>query len=368
MIRVASDHHLVRPDPTADGTTCIDVPATGAFVVVMRDDTLYCVRRMSHPPARGGSLSPSGSELAIAEIYRAFQRDMRNALRNVLPHPGGLLFHLVDARCLELAVRRRVPRGPLVSLDPLIERAVWPLRVSRGFLLGGRKQVGLVPRPGAAPICEQIASLPGDPAGQGYTLIEDDMATGGTVTDVIRLLQTAGRRVRCVIPGIRLGDSTRSGILGATVNPVLQYRATGNGRGTPTMELIDPRNFLFGLSGLVVRLPDGTWGRAPYWLPFVRTSERLGSPAESDRDFAILMLEANVRFFARVDQLMRRTVRVADLQPDVRRLLLSLEMTEPSAPVRSVLRELMTRMDGWCGLITGLEERSMGTPAGSAPL
>ncbi len=368
MIHVASDHHVVRPDPTADVTTCIDIPATGALVVVMRDDTLHCVRKMSHPLTEGGSLSSGDPDLAIAEIYRAFQRDVRNALRSVIPHPGGVLFHLVDAHRLELAVRHRVPCGPLVSLDPLVERAVWPLRVSRGFLLGGRRQVGLVPRPGAAPIHEQIASLPGDSAGQGYTLIEDDMATGGTVTDVIRLFQAAGRRVRCVIPGIRLGDSTRSGILGATVDPVLQYRAPRSGRGAPTMELIDPRNFLFGLSGLVVLLPDGTWGRAPYWLPFVRTSERLGSPAESDRDFAVLMLEANVRFFARVDQFTRCTVRVADLQPDVRRLLVSLGMTEPNASVRAVLRELMTRMDSWTDLITGIEERSASAPAGSAPL
>ncbi|MFF4924761.1 hypothetical protein ACFY4B_29575 [Kitasatospora sp. NPDC001261] len=363
---VHPDHHLVIPDPGSDVTTRIEAPATGAFTIVMRDDTSYCVRTLGRAPAGGGTVSPGGSAPAVAEAYRAFQRDLRDALRTVVPRPGGLRFHLVDAHRLELAVRRRVTGGPPVSLDPLLDRAVRPLRVSRGFLLGGRRQVGLVPRPGAAPIRDQIASLPPDPAGRGYTLIEDDIATGGTVAAVIRLFQDAGRRVRHVIPGIRLGGSAHSPILGAAVDPVLHYRTAATGPDGPALELLDPRNFLLGLSGLVVRLPDGTWGRTPYWLPFVRTSARLGSPAGADREFAVLMLEANARFFARVYQLLRRTLRVADLHPDARRPLLSLGMAEPGEPVRSVLRKLQAGMESWSELIAEVEDRGTDVPAGSA--
>ncbi|MFI2609389.1 hypothetical protein [Kitasatospora sp. NPDC018619] len=374
MIRGLSDHQVVRPDPAAAGPTYLDAPAAGASLVVMRDDTAYCVRSLSRTPAGRGTVPPGGCGPALAEAYRAFQRDLRNALRTVLPPRGGLRFHLVDAHRLELAVRRRATGGgPLLCLDPLLERAVWPLRVSRGFLLGGRRQVGLVPRPGAAPIGEQIASLPGDPTGRGYTLVEDDIATGGTVAEVVRLLRDAGRPVRQVVPGIRLGGSAPSEVLGARIDPVLQYRTAGTGPDAPAPELVDPRNFLFGLSGLVVRLPDGTWGRAPYWLPFVRTSARLGSPAGADREFAVLLLAANLRFFARVDRLVRRPHRVADLQADVRRLLLSLEVAEPAEPVRSVLRKLTAGLDGWSGLIadveergTDVEERGTDAPAGSA--
>ncbi|MFE7588982.1 hypothetical protein ACFU6K_06240 [Kitasatospora sp. NPDC057512] len=363
---IGTDHLVVRPDPSAAATACVEAPATGAFTIVMRDDTSYCVRTLGRAPAGCGTVSPGGSAPAVAEAYRAFQRDLRDALRTVVPRPGGVLFHLVDAHRLELAVRRRVTGGPPVSLDPLLDRAVRPLRVSRGFLLGGRRQVGLVPRPGAAPIHDQIASLPPDTAGRGYTLIEDDIATGGTVAAVIRLFQDAGRRVRHVIPGIRLGGSPRSPILGASVDPVLHYRTAATGPDAPALDLLDPRNFLLGLSGLVVRLPDGTWGRTPYWLPFVSTSARLGGPAGADREFAALMLEANARFFARVDHLLRRTLRVADLRPDVRRPLLSLGMAEPAESVRSVLRELQAGMDSWSELIAEVEERGTDVPAGSA--
>jgi hypothetical protein len=362
----AADHDVVRPDPAADAPIRVDVPAAGAFALVMRDDTSACVRELDRRLTRWSAVSPGGLEPALAESYRSFQRDTRNALRGVARRPGGLVFHLVDARRLELAVRRRAGTGPLISLDPLVERAVYPLRVSRGFLLGGRAPVGLVPRPGAASIARQLAAMPGDTDAAGCTLIEDDVATGGTVAGVIRLLQDAGKRVRRVVPGIRLDESAQTGILGAAVDPVLQYRTVGAAWGERAVGLADPRNFLLGLSGLVVRLPDGTWGRAPYWLPFVRTSARVAIPADCDKEFAFRMVEANLRFFVRAERLARRTVRVADLHPAVRQVLVSLDMAQPLEPVCSVLQRLMTGMDRWIERIAELEEHDMDALAGSA--
>jgi hypothetical protein len=358
VITRAADHYVVRPDPAPCAPTYIDVPIGGAPVLIMRDDTAQLVEELGGRLARRSAMPPGALAPALAESYRGFQRDMRNAFRCVVRRPGHLAFHVIDARRLELAVRSRAGSGPLISLDPLVERAARPFRVSRGFLLGGRRQIGLVPRPGADPIGGQITSMLGYAAGKACTLIEDDICTGRTITRVIRLLRAAGIPVRRVVPGIRLEAAAEPGALEAGIESVLCYRTVPDTWGESAMELTDPRNYLFGLSGLVVRLPDGSWGRAPYWLPFVRTSARvgIGVPADAEKEFAFLMLEANLRFFARAERLVRRTIQVADLDPAVRQLVLSLEIAGPLESVRSVLDKLMTEMDHWIELIAQLED------------
>jgi hypothetical protein len=366
-ITQAADHLVVRPDPSADAPIRIDVPVSGPCVVVMRDDTAHFVTEFGRRLMRWNAAPPGGSVAALADGYREFQRDIRDAYRSVLrpQRRGGVRFHLVDAHRLESAVRRRAGSGPLISLDPLVERAVRPLHVSRGFPLGGRTPFGLVLRPGAAPIGRQLDSLRAYAGAKGCTLIEDDVCTGRTIASVISLLRAAGIPVRRVVPGIRLDGVEQARILGATIEPVLQYRTVGGTPGKSAVELTDPRNYLFGLSGLVVRLPDGSWGRAPYWLPFVETSARVGILTGADREFALRMLEANLRFFARAERLARRTVRVTDLHPSARQLVLSLGIAEPRKPVRSVLESIAAEMDRWIELIAGLEH-STRAPARSA--
>ncbi|OKJ99767.1 hypothetical protein AMK26_27630 [Streptomyces sp. CB03234] len=359
MRAVVSDLRVVQPDPTLDAPTYVDVPAAGAFVLIMRDDTAYCVEQLCRRLSGRSAVPPSELSTALTESYRAFQDDLRGAFRDTAYGPRGIAFHVVDAHQLERSVRRWVGGGPVISLDPLVERAARPLRVSRGFLLGGRKALGLVPRPDADPIGRQITTLLKDPPEHGYTLVEDDVSTGATLAGVIRLLQEAGVRVRRAIPGIRLAGTAPTGILGVAVDPVLQYRAVGGAAAAErVMELTDPRNFLLGASGLVVRLPDRTWGRAPYWLPFVSTTARVGLAAAYEKEFALSMLEANRRFFARAGQVLGRTVRVADLHPATRRLLVSLGMASLSRPVCSLLEGLGVRMDRWIDVVAESGDRS----------
>ncbi|ORT58458.1 hypothetical protein [Streptomyces sp. CB03238] len=363
MRGVVSDLRVVQPDPTLDAPTYVDVPAAGAFVLIMRDDTAYCVEQLCRRLSGRSAVPPGELSAALTESYRAFQDDLRGAFRDTAYGPRGIAFHVVDGHQLERSVRRWVGGGPVISLDPLVERAARPLRVSRGFLLGGRKALGLVPRPDTDPIGRQITTLLKNPPEHGYTLVEDDVSTGGTLAGVIRLLQEAGVRVRRAIPGIRLAGTAPTGtaptgILGVAVDPVLQYRAVGAAGAERVMELTDPRNFLLGASGLVVRLPDRTWGRAPYWLPFVSTTARVGVAAAYEKEFAFGMLEANRRFFVRAGQVLGRTVRVADLPPATRRLLMSLDMASLSRPVCSVLEGLGVWMDRWIDVVAESADRS----------
>jgi hypothetical protein len=61
----------------------------------------------------------------------------------------------------------------------------------------------------------------------------------------------------------------------------------------------DVRDFLIGskAAGLVVRLPGGKIARAPYILPYVYPSSRVGLPAKVDESFSLAIWELNLKFF-----------------------------------------------------------------------
>lgn len=323
----------------------IEVAGDGPFVVVMRDDTAYCVRELTRTLSSGrcaGVREKQAVGDTLAESYRLFQADIRRALSRTIDHPGGVTFHVLDSHSLEQGVRHRAGAGPLLSLDPLIEDADHHLRASRGFLLGGEKQVGLVPSPGAPPFYRQLAGLPVDTE---YTLIEDDIFTGGTIKEVLGMLHRLGVRIGRVVPGIRLSDGSDERIPGVTVDPVLRYRILDRDQTKHPLEIADPRNFLLGLSGLVVQLPDGSWTRAPYWRPFVKTSARVGTSAEREEEFAHLAIRANLDFYRRIQRSLGNTVRVADFPFPIQRLLPALGFAHMSTPVCQVLEQMMALLD-----------------------
>ncbi|MEV0265862.1 hypothetical protein AB0I49_31640 [Streptomyces sp. NPDC050617] len=383
----------------------------------MRDDASYCVRQLYDLLARRNPVPPEVLVPALKQSYFDFQEEVREAFRRMSGTSVDVAFHLVDAHRLEQAVRLRGRRDRIISLDPLIHRDVHRLRVSRGFLIGGSEPVGIVAGQRHRPMREQLGALAA--AGHSYTLVDDDIITGSTVSWVIRSLHDAGVRVRRVVPGIRVTDTDRSSIQGVPVEPVLQYRAvatddraadrpaagtgdraavetgdraavgTGDRRGAraahrpdagaadgpavgtdvraahrPAMEVVDTRNFLLGVSGLVVQAPDGEWARAPYWLPFVSTSARSGISPESDEDFAVCMLVANTNFFSRVGHLLGTPVRILDLHPMVRRLLSSLAVAAPQETVVAVLERLMGQMDDWLDLMHKWRMSGLSTSTG----
>ncbi|MFH8990193.1 hypothetical protein [Streptomyces sp. NPDC017940] len=325
-------------------------PAPAPFTVVMRDDTHYCVRRLTAWIARDTDCAAATLAAALTTGYQRFQAEVRAALHAAADRPERAEFHLVDASALERAVRHSAGGGGrVISLDPLVRRAVAPLRLSRGFLLGGTRSVGLVARPGARAIGEQLGALRARWGGGSCTLLDDDICTAETVGAAVRLLHTADITVSRIVSGIQFGttERLRRAVTGVPVTPVIAYRYPDEREGAAArISLADPRNFLLGVSGLAVLLPDGTWGRAPYWLPFVRTAARVGlRDAHHDRPFALAMLTANARFYARVERQLRVPVRVRHLNPSVARLLCSLDMASPDTPVLTAVDTLRAGLD-----------------------
>ncbi|WP_157859125.1 hypothetical protein, partial [Streptomyces pathocidini] len=327
--------------PRSGAPLRVDVPADHPFVMVMRDDTAYCVRELTGRIAIRSPVSRAHLAAAVRAGYQRFRQELRDELCHAVVRPHGTVFHLVQPEALERAVRGRVGDRALISLDPLVTRAHGQLRLSRGFLLGGTRCVGLVPRPGGPPLADQLGALRKDLADVECELVEDDMCTGGTVAAAVRLLRAADIRVTRVVPGIRLTVPGETSLAGVPVEPVIDYRVLHR----DAVELTDSRNYLLGVSGLVVRLPQLRWGRAPYWLPFVSTAARAGIHPGMERAFARGMLEANARFFADVEQAARCPLLVGSLPPSGQQVLTSLGMAWQSTPVRAVLERLAAHLD-----------------------
>lgn len=211
------------------------------------------------------------------EALRAFQAGLLALLRR----------HF-DVRAVRLADQRIPPsRFPVISLDPMLPGDL-NLAVSRRFDLGGATRRGHTARPDAPPLAEQCAALP---AGE-HVLFDDDICTGGTV-----------RFVRAQLPErVRIVGTRHLAVAG----PPQERR-----------EIADSRDFLLGSTagGLVVVLPDGTLGRAPYALPCVDPGARASIPAAHIHTFSHAVWQLNAAFFE------GSGLTVADLPPAAGRLV-----------------------------------------------
>jgi nicotinic acid mononucleotide adenylyltransferase len=182
------------------------------------------------------------------------------------------------------------PRAGTISLDPLLPGQV-DLALSRLYDLGGHHLLGHVARPDHPPLEDQLAAVPpGD-----WILRDDDRATGATVA-----LVTTG-----LPPGV-------------TVTGTVFSLPEGPG------EIADSRDFLLGTDdgGLVLALPDGTVGRAPYLLPAVDPAARAEIPPDRALAFSRAVWELNAEVFARTGLTVSdlpppagRTARVAGFAP-----------------------------------------------------
>ncbi|MGX7826349.1 hypothetical protein ACTG9Q_14770 [Actinokineospora sp. 24-640] len=302
-------------------------------VVVTRDDTAHVVRCAEAAWGRRAH-APSRFPAAVTALYRDFGLRVRAELRTALAHPAGTRVEDWDAVALRRFVMAAAGTGRVVSLDPLVEEGS-ALRLSRGFLPGGVRQVGLVARPGAPDLDAQLAALAEGPARAGCVLLDDDTYTGATLGAVHRMLADAGIPVLRAVCGIRVREA-RGPEPAFPLTSAVEYRIPPGARDL--VQVADPRSFLFGVDGLVVRAADGGWLRVPYCGPFVSARARLGVPVEREAAFAEGVVAANLAFHTGLDRLVDGVLRVADLPFPV--------VGDPDERVVDVLGELATVRDG----------------------
>ena len=155
--------------------------------------------------------------------------------------------------------------NPTISLDTLWE-GDYALAISRRFrpASGQARGAELVNRPGTPSLEEQIARIP---PGE-YNLVDDDVATGYTVSCVRELLEPHGVRI-------------------ASVNSLTP-------RFDSFLDVVDARDFILGArnGGLVMRL-RGEVTRMPYMLPYVNLHSRAKIPLDRVRALSNMLWNLN---------------------------------------------------------------------------
>lgn len=187
---------------------------------------------------------------------------------------------------------------PVLSLDPLVAGTV-DLGISRCFDLGGHHLIGTVARPGWPSLDRQLAAIPPGP----YRLWDDDRATGATLAALQERLPAD-----VVLASVEVG-------------------VDGRELDQPS-DIADSRDFLLGTvdGGLVVQLPDGSLGRAPYLLPYVDPHARCGLPPDATQAFSAAVWRLAAATFEPTG------TTVADLPPPARRTVLAAGR-DPSEPL-----------------------------------
>jgi hypothetical protein len=289
-----------------------------SFVYVLRDDTDYVARELRKRLHVTGD--DSTVEAHIAAAYKVFLDGLYQAF-TIASGTKSLELHVYSSHEVE-RVRNEllIPTAHAVALDPLCESpGAIHLGLSRWYHPGGSTLAGEGFRPGFPNVADQLTKLRNLVGDEPVVLIEDDMYTGETLASTAADLRTAGINVKQVVVGIQICQSDLA-INGVQTASAVRYILDRQRALSEQIDLGDPRDYLIGLSGLVILMDstgsEPTLGRAPYILPFVRPSDRASFPADSDWSLSMTILELSRDFYGNLSGQTGEDIRVAHCDPE----------------------------------------------------
>lgn len=275
----------------------IEVGPDVDFVYIIRKDGKFAMPPIAQRMATDYQLNEEVLTQMLLEEYDTFFAKLADIFKWAYSSKGNFELHLFDPDKLENQVRLKSSGQPIVSLDPLMNQGVYEFGVSRAYFMGGVKDFGQVARPGSDTLSDQSCDIATSVNGHQVTVSEDDIFSGGSVIASLNALLESGVVINKVVPGIQIGKPKKISDMRLPVDPVVEYQTTDGVDIFSKLDLGDPRDYLMGASGLVIKLPNGEFGRAPYILPFVSTTTRAGIPIEIEKEFALKTLQANFEFF-----------------------------------------------------------------------
>ena len=282
------------------------------FVYIMRTDTSYVCDEFASRMGLAAECMPS-----LVEQYEWFVVRLASLLGDAFAtERPGIVIDLLDGRAIDRRRRELIPAGSVVvSLDPLMADAL-PLAFSRCYAMGGRDFLLMLPRPGYPTMEAQLEAIQATGADVPITVVEDDIYTGETLSQTMRTyLGPVHSRITTIVAGTRIGGVGLDGQPYET-RAAIVYRTPQGTSAIDKIDLGDPRDYLIGASGLVVRLPDDRGlGRLPYLLPFVSTAARASIPTASEIEFAREALALGGRFYAALEGIAGRPVVLGDCDP-----------------------------------------------------
>lgn len=162
-----------------------------------------------------------------------------------------------------------------INLDSYF-RGTYNLEVSRLFNVSSYqdKYIKLIGRLGHETIEEQVKKIKNG----SYVLVDDDSVTGRTLNSIKEKLPT----------DVVISETY---LLANSINEKV-------------FDVVDLRDFIIGTtnSGLVVKLPNGIYTRAPYVMPYVNLTTRTSIPPSRERDFSIAVWQMNKEFYQKYDK------------------------------------------------------------------
>jgi hypothetical protein len=331
-----------------------------AFVYVLRDDTSYIARELRKRLGVAGEADAVDREIVAA--YKVFLAGLYEAFAAAATPGGHLELHVYSSQEVE-RVRSELlmPTAYPVALDPLCESPdAFHLGLSRWYLPGGFALAGEGFRPGFASVADQLADRRDRVGSQPVALIEDDMYTGDTLAATIQDLRAADINVRQVVVGIQICQSDLK-IDGVQTAAAVRYLLDGQRALSDQIDLGDPRDYLIGLSGLVILLgsseSEPSLGRAPYVLPFVRPSDRASLPVDSDWPLSRTVLQLSQDFYRSISDQVGEDIRVAHCDPEFVSFAKYQLGTNPDEKMVNFIDQVMTEAHSIADRLFGVQQR-----------
>jgi|GEM_PF-3158236 len=294
----------------------VTIPSAVDFVYVMRKDNKFTMSPIAASVARDYSLDEAQTRQTLIAEYDTFFSKLTDSFIRSFASKGNFEIHLYDPAQLEAKTRRKSADKPIVSLDPLIHDDVFSLHIARGYYPGGTNDYGSTARPGSKDLPEQAQLVAQKLNNGSVVLIDDDAFSGGSLARTVAQLQRESVAVDKIIPAIQIGKPGSFIDIGTKSDSVVEYQTENGEKIFDKVDLGDPRDFLIGTSGLVVKLPNGETGRAPYLLPFVSPSARASIPEENEKEFTQRVLMANREFFLAAADKIGHDILLRHMDPD----------------------------------------------------
>ena len=324
----------------------VEVGSDVDFAYIIRKDGNFTMNPIAANVANDYGLDYSTTQQALLEEYDVFVAKLVDAFKWGYSSKGNFEAHLYDPNDLDKAVRAKSQDHPLISLDPLMHQGVHEFRVSRGYYLSGKKDFSQIARPGSDLLPLQAQNINATLNGATASVAEDDIFSGGSVIASLNALQESGVPIKKVIPGIQVGKPEKLAAMGIDVDPVVIYEATDGKDIFDKVDLGDPRDYLLGGSGLVVKLPNGEYGRSPYILPFVSTTARASIPQEAEKEFALKVLQANLEFYSSAGEKLGKPILLSQMNKDFMVMMNTMFGFDKNTPMDQVVTWAMNNIDG----------------------
>jgi hypothetical protein len=284
---------------------------------------------------------PDGYEMAVVTAYDVFVDRLGAAVAGAHRSAGSAVaVETIDGDALARRLLSIGQSAHAVSLHPLVDLPGRNLAISRLYRAGGVVPLGDVARPGSPPLEEQLGALAVVAGDRPVTLIDDDCSSGTTLRRAVDHLAGAGIEVERAVVGVDALSAEQRDEVAGRVGTFASLRHLDR---HPDGRLVDARNFVLGVDGLVVRGPGAEIGRVPYFHPFTSAAHRVGIPPGSEQRFALDVLAANIALYATLDD-QGVTPTVDRAQPGTRHVVREWLDLPPDQPLLDVARRLSTTL------------------------